>query len=299
MGKRGAIIVVIAAVLGIPAAASAQIILGGGGGAGGSAAQLSELTLLAQLMTPFTILTLGVIALWFFVRRQRRNEQQNEVADLIDKSQPNAGYRYFDVPDEFKSIFADGMQGFTEYAKLKGYSVALAVDSTVPGKVGVKFVIEDSGVTVSTAKVTSDLQEYAKRVWETEDFEDMPVVTDPIQHKLFMSAITARMEHLKQQKEFHEMAMSGYRRLFEGVTRMSPMIGYLPSTNNISIINQGERNTMGDNYKAENSPGAAVGKGNIARIESSSVVVGSSNAVRTEQGAAIATDPAGEGKQAW
>ncbi|MGL9622073.1 hypothetical protein QRQ56_29225 [Bradyrhizobium sp. U531] len=45
--------------------------------------------------------------------------------------------------------------------------------------------------------------------------------------------------------------------------------------------------TVGDNYNVNQSPGAAVGRGNDVRIESASIVVGSSNTVKANQSASI------------
>jgi hypothetical protein len=52
-------------------------------------------------------------------------------------------------------------------------------------------------------------------------------------------------------------------------------------------ITVGDINMTGDTYKAENSPGASVGIGNIAHIEGSAIIIGSSNEQRPRQGASV------------
>src|SRR5215469_4334725 len=167
--KRRAIIAVVGS-LGIPAAASAQFVTGGT-----PIVQIPELWLAA--LASFAALVVGVLVLvtyaLFRIRRSPSGERQGPV------ERANAGFAYFAVPEPHKAAFADAMQGFAEYAKLKGYNVAIAIDSTVRGKVGIKFEISDSGITVSTERAKSDFHEYVEKVLESDDLADMPIITDP------------------------------------------------------------------------------------------------------------------------
>jgi hypothetical protein len=56
---------------------------------------------------------------------------------------------------------------------------------------------------------------------------------------------------------------------------------------NVQIYHRGDSNKVGDTYKAEHSPGASVGVGNIAHIEGSSIIIGSSNEQRAHQAASV------------
>jgi hypothetical protein len=113
------------------------------------------------------------------------------------------GFVFASVKDEHKAIFSDAVSGFGEYARLKGYRVTLAIDDSVPGKVGFKFVIVDSGATVSTGKVTRDVDEYIAKLKDSDDLGDMPIVTDPIEHKRIVSALKMRFSLKRHEMELH------------------------------------------------------------------------------------------------
>ena len=207
--------------------------------------------------------------------------------------QAYSGFAFFDVDEEYKAIFCDAIQGFGEYAKLKGYSISLAIDNSLPGKVGIKIVIIDAGVTVSTNTIKKDVDEYIKKMKTCDDLRDMPVVTDQIEHERLVSAITMRFTYLKHEAELHRMQSVAYQRMFEGVQRMAQnAISYSPPPHqNVSIVldssRRGDNNMAGDTYKTEHSPGASVGIGNVAHIEGSSIIIWSSNEQRAQQATSV------------
>jgi hypothetical protein len=146
------------------------------------------LQLITSLMTPMLILMGMTLAWLYFQRLGMRQEKQDEFNRLITerdlrlreeaqaterkrrsddattgRAEPDAGFAFFDIDEQYKSLFCDAMQGFGEYAKLKGYNITFVLDASLPGKVGVRFVIMDSGVTVSTATVKKDVDEYISK----------------------------------------------------------------------------------------------------------------------------------------
>lgn len=217
----------------------------------------------------------------YLSRQQRLQElrlrKEGEVAGApaaIVQAEPHAGYAFFDIPDEYKALFSEAMQGFTEYAKLKGYNISFAVDATPPGRVGIKFTILDAGVTVSTATVRKDVDEYINKLRNSDDLRDMPIVADPIEHGRLVSAITMRFTHLRHEADLHAMQSAAYRRLFESVQDMTARAithspSNVPAPNfHIQVDSRGGYNmSSGDSYRADNSPGAAVGRDNRVRIE--------------------------------
>jgi hypothetical protein len=141
------------------------------------------------------------------------------------------------------------MQGFGEYAKLKGYNITFAMDASLPGKVGIKFVIMDAGVTVSTATVKKDVDEYINKMRNSDNLRDMPIVTDPIEHDRLVSVITMRFSYLKHEAELHAIQSLAYRRMFEDVQFMANRaIAYAPppaQNLNIQVYNRGDSNSGG------------------------------------------------------
>jgi hypothetical protein len=43
-----------------------------------------------------------------------------------------SGFLFFEVDDEYKSLFSDAINGFKEYARLRGYNISLAIDTSLP-----------------------------------------------------------------------------------------------------------------------------------------------------------------------
>ena len=264
-------------------------------------------------MTPFEILNTGfltvgtlVVLLYgaFLLRRQRERDmferekwhtevmmRQRELERAVaattasdpsghagmsdpQESPSYGGYVFFEMPDDYKSWFHDIVKGFEEFAKLKGYRVSIAVDTTPPGKVGLRFTILDQGVTVSTNTVRSDVDEYITRFRESETFDDLPRIIDPVEHERLKAVLATRFAMVKNNAEMYKQQVEFYKQL-AGFGAGS--IGYLPAHATI-IQNRIEHvgsNVARDTYAADRSPGAAVGKGNTALIEGSTITIDS------------------------
>ena len=221
-----------------------------------------------------------------------REELNREIKQTRDepagRSESYPGFVFFDIDEQYKTLFSDAMQGFSEYAKLKGYSITLAIDTSLPKKVGIKFVIMDVGVTVSTNTVRTDVDEYISKLKTSDNLRDMPIVTNPVEHERLVAAITMRFAYLKNEAELQAIQSVAYQRMFESVQHMThKAIAHAPPQNLIQIYGQGDTNMGRDTYKAEHSPGASVGVGNITRIEGSSIIIGSSNEQRAHQAASV------------
>ena len=264
-----------------------------------TAAEISsfDLTLLVFLASAL----LG--AAWFAVmygQRQRRrdaleeakwraNNEMNSEDDMqsAEASNPLGGYVFVDVDDENKGLFHDTMRGFEEFARLKGYRVSIAIDTSPPGKVGLRFTILDQGVTVATETVKSHVDEYIAQFSESSPFDNMPIVIEAVEHERLKAGLTARFMMVKNNAEMHKTAADFYRGLLTDLAQLkSGGVGYLPVGPTIihNQLAQGEANMTRDSYLADHSPGAAVGKHNVALVEGSSISVGTTN---SEQNARI------------
>lgn len=200
----------------------------------------------------------------------------NTVPHDSGSANPYGGYVFVDVPDDYKALFHDTIKGFEEYARLKGYRVSIAIDTTPPGKVGFKFTILDRGVTVSTSTVKSHVDEYIAQLTESETFDGLPIVIDPIEHERLKAVLTTRFSMIKSNAEMHRAEANFYKQLTKDMAQMrGGGVGYLPAPPTV-INNQvalpGAR-MANDSYSADYSPGAAVGKGNTAIIEQSRITI--------------------------
>ena len=204
-----------------------------------------------------------------------------------DPTNPYGGFAFIDVPDERKSLFHDMMKGFEEFAKLKGYRVSIAIDTTPPGKVGLRFTILEQGVTVATETVRSHVDEYIAEFNEDAPFENMPIVVDPIEHERLKAVLSSRFIMVKNSAEMHKTKADLYRKFAEELSQLKMGgVNYLPAFPTI-IHNQLEQVGSHMNKKSisvDRSPGAAVGRENVASIVGSEINIGSTHA---EQGARI------------
>jgi hypothetical protein len=129
-------------------------------------------------------------------RRERaeRKEQFDRLQEMTRKAilstSPNEtdrlqaeGFQFFDVHEHYKITFIDALNGFKEYADLKGYNVTVVINSEVPGKVGLKITVNDAQTTVSTNQVRRDVNEYIQKLNSGDDLSDMPMIQDPVEHK--------------------------------------------------------------------------------------------------------------------
>lgn len=169
------------------------------------------------------------------------------------------GYVFVDMPDEYKGLFHDMLRGFEDYASAKGYRVSIAIDTTLPGRVGFRFTIVDEGVTVATTTVRSDIDEYMARLRDADadPFEDMPMVTDPVQHEKLKAVLAARYATIKHQVELNKGAARFYEHLAHNMSGLGGSgISYLSSP---TIITQ-----VGNQAPAA----AGVGRSNALAIDS-------------------------------
>ena len=202
------------------------------------------------------------------------------------ESGPYGGYVFVDVPDDYKSLLHDTLNGFEEFARLKGYRVSIAIDTSPPGKVGFRFTIVDQGVTVSTSAVRSDLDEYIERFKESGSFERLPMVIDPVEHERLEAALTSRFALIKNNADMYKAKAIFLEQLVQEMSKLRfGGVGYLPAPPTVIVnqVEQGSPQVTGSKYHVENSAGAAVGKGNSVVVEGSTISIGSTHSERQEQ----------------
>ena len=263
-----------------------------------------------SLLVIVTGMVLAIVLFMSYLQRQRRRDAFEEElvrelrqqqldrnstsaagsGDTPDReaSAPYGGYAFVDVPDNYKGFLHDTITGFEEFARLKGYRVGIAIDTTLPGKVGFRFTILDQGVTVSMETVRSDVGEYIAKFNEDESdaFDDLPIVIDPIEHERLKAALATRFTMVRTQMEMYKTEVDFYKKLMLKVVQFKGgSIGYLPVPSNIihnQLVHDGPQ-MAGDTYSTDRSPGAAVGKNNTASIDRSTITIGSTLTEKNEQ----------------
>ncbi len=263
-----------------------------------------------SLLVTVTGMILAIAFFTSYLQRQRRRDvfEEELVRELrqqqLDRNSTSAagsgdtpdrgastsygGYVFVDVPDNYKGLFHDTIKGFEEFARLKGYRVGIAIDTTLPGKVGFRFTILDQGVTVSTEAVRSHLDEYIEKFNESESdaFDNLPIVVDPVEHERLKATLTTRFIMVKSNAEMYKALADVYRQLaFEMAQFKNGGVGYLTAPPVIvqNQLEHGGSQMARDTYLADHSPGAAVGKANTASIERSTINIGSTLNEKNEQ----------------
>jgi phospholipase C len=225
------------------------------------------------------------------INNRGRRSATNHVTITNSNDREERGFQFYDVNEQQKRAFIDAFNGFSEYADIKGYGVTVLLDATLPGKVGLKITVNDTGVTVSPNHVRQDVDEYIHKMADGDDLADLPMVGDPLEHARLVSAIKMRFAFLRHQASLDATTAEAYRAILANVSaRNLEAISYHPApvvpNFNVRIHNDGGRSMSGTNT-ATNSPGAAVGEGNRAGIKDSVVTIGATASERSAQVNAI------------
>ncbi|OES30915.1 hypothetical protein [Alteromonas macleodii] len=194
---------------------------------------------------------------------ENTNEAQEE-----EKTDLN-GYVFMTVDENKKSIFSEMLKGFEDYAKLKGYKASLSIDTSIKGKVGFKFTLHEEGVSVSTQKVKSDINDYINTVMSGGDFDDMPVLITPEEHSAVIGTLKARLKFMEYTHALEQENKEFYQSLISKMANSS--VSNQPA--NINLIQEGI-GMDSRSYSANNSANVVQGDDNTNLIENSTVQVG-------------------------
>lgn len=243
---------------------------------------------MTNALMPFIIIIGLLFALWFAIRYERNYRRSQEIeyrrlvvterreTPTVVTDQPTVGgYDFITVADEFKPAFIDVMNGFSDFAKMKGYDVEISIDNSISGKVGLRVVILDTGFTVSTKTVRDDVKDYIQRFHNDADFNDMPMAQTPAEHSNLVAALSARFALMKAQIEMQQITEKHLKNMLDDVRNQNfGGVGYPSVQNHIHLISNHEASHMRDNYNATNSQNIAQGKGASATTIGSTIQIG-------------------------
>jgi hypothetical protein len=153
---------------------------------------------------------------------------QTELKRQAAKNDPG-GFIVFDLPQQHHSAFHDMLKGFEEFARLKGYNIAFSIDSSDSNTVAFKFTILDTGISVSTASVRKDVQEYILKIKEGDDFTSMPQVLNSQEHDLILATLKNRIKFLQYNYELEKNSKEYLLKLMQEVGRSSNGIAHTPT----------------------------------------------------------------------
>lgn len=184
-----------------------------------------------------------------------------------EETAEEGGFVFFEMDEEKKLFFQSVMSGFEDYASLKGYDISFSIDTSKESRVGIRFTINDVGVTVGSKAVRKDIEEYLEKVRNRDDFSDMPMVESPEDHRRLVAAINARVTLLEHQAELKgaRQEAESYKEMFHALANMQNRGIHhrdQPEIQNILQLTHDQRGAtaMGDKYEMVNSPGSAQGK---------------------------------------
>lgn len=140
-------------------------------------------------------------------------------------SHDSGGYIVLDLPDEQRSLFHDLLKGFEEFAKLKGYEIRFSIDNTLDNQIAFKFTIGESGISVSTSKVRSDIAEYITKIRSGESFENLPTLISIEEHELVLTTLKNRLNFLQHSHNLQQNTIQFYENLLNRVSEMNQLSG--------------------------------------------------------------------------
>jgi hypothetical protein len=250
-----------------------------------------NLELIAAIATPLTIILVSLIGSFVILSITRRDgatrlnlgplgftserisDSNSEYYDEDGRGSDLGGYVFFDINDDLKETYQDVFVGFSEYTKIKGYKVSVSLDTSVPGKLGLKITIDDHGVTVSAQRVRNDVNEYISRIRTgNDDIDGLPMIIDPIEHDRLVGALKMRFSLIRHELEVKAATLEVYRNLIKNMNSTSA-VTHAPTVS-LNINQEGIRN-MNETRKAIQSPGAVLGDRSSATISHSTINIGS------------------------
>jgi hypothetical protein len=193
------------------------------------------------------------------------NAQNSPDTDETDLN----GYVFMPVDEAKKSIFTEILKGFEEYAKLKGYSASLSIDTSIKNKVGFKFTLHEDGVSVSTKKVKDDINEYINKLMSGGTFDDMPILITPEEHSAVIGTLKARLKYMEYTHALEKENKEFFQGLVNKITSSS--ISHQPA--NINLIQEGI-GMDSRSYSATNSANVVQGDESANVIENSTIQIG-------------------------
>ena len=278
-----------------------------------------DIGLLANLLLPIAILMLGMYFLVFWQASQRRdyelrsrqlaldeqriradaeaqaNERQHrdmrddersrrDEEDAIRKSAGagTGGFIVMDLSEDQRPLFHDLLNGFEEFARLKGYAVSFSVDATFPNRIAFKFTIREGGISVEPQRVRKDFREYVARVQSGDDLDDIPVVISLDEHELLVTALRNRLSFIQHTYQLQKNVLGFYDKLLD----RHGSVAALPTPN---VVVQTGGSIDSKTYSAVNSPRLIQGDASSVEEGSSSISIriGQSFNERAEQVAGL------------
>jgi hypothetical protein len=151
------------------------------------------------------------------------------VADTEQGGINTGGYIVIDLQDDLRSTFTDLLNGFEDFAKLKGYGISFSVDNSIPNKIGFKFTILENGVGVSTQTVRKDINEYILRVQKGDAFDDLPRLISDQEHIVVSTALKNRINFLSHSYNLEKNLREAYERALKQVNQIGQGFSQQPS----------------------------------------------------------------------
>ena len=149
-------------------------------------------------------------------REDDRARREDEEAVRTSAGAGTGGFIFIDLPEDQRLLFHDLLNGFKEFARLKGYQISFSIDATFPDRIAFKFTIHDEdGISVGPQRVRKDFKEYIARVQNGDNLEDVPVVISIDEHELLVAALRNRLSFLQHTYRLQQNALAFYEQLFD------------------------------------------------------------------------------------
>ncbi len=215
--------------------------------------------------------------------KERTSEIENARLELIKFFENDrARYASIMVGDEYRSLLIDALNGFSDYAQIKGYQVRLRVDTRFQGVIYFAFEVVTINMSTAPIDLQQDVDDYVNHLRLADNLNNMPMLTDSIQHSRLVAALQTRFSYLRMQVDMLSMQNDFYKRLLEGWSiSLGRGTSTIPSIN-FNISNNGGEN-MRDKYSIKNSQNVAQGQAAHSAVTGNSVQIGRTYTESTKQ----------------
>ena len=195
--------------------------------------------------------------------------QKDRLSDL--QNDDTKTYIIIDLPEMYRGMFQDFLQGFEEFCKLKGYSVKFSVDNSVPDKFAFRVEVDEkSGLTSEQFK--KDFKEYSDKVRIGSSFDNMPKVISEADYKRAVSKLNGRIKFLVEQNKNLKLKSDVTENILKQLDNINFKLNAQQQPPNV-IVNFGSNTSMSPVQNLANN----LTQGNNSPINDSSVNIEISN----------------------
>ena len=220
------------------------------------------------------------------LERNRLGEETSQavvkIGDEKGGGYRSGGYIVIEMSERERRFFHDLLNGFEDYAKLKGYEIAFSIDAASDGRIGFKFTMRADDQQVAAEQVKRDFKEYLQEVVNgpIEGLDRLPIVTSVEEHNTVVLLLKNRLSFLHHSYQAAKFTARHYEKLLSDL-HAHHLLG--PA----QVVVHTGGNMESKSYTATHASRVVQGDGNTFEDSSINIDIGQSFNQKQERIAAI------------